>query len=214
MQLSFVGTLKVDASLSKVQHSHHLLQYFPRNPGVSWAVEAALWADLLTPDELQNSDCDRSLLEEASCPLRISPLSSEDKTSYREMICQPCCVAAGRLEYTQRGLGIWLAHAAFPPPLLSLDLHSWHKLLLQYHLSSSTEFDKNSWVFCIFTWLLMCRLLERNQHSSGREERARRISWEGPERCVKFICFSGLAGFLQLYHTPSKTWMKHSSKTT
>lgn len=159
---------------------------------VSWVVEAALWADLLTTDELQNSRLWQKPAWGGMLPSRISPLSSEDTVSYREMICQPCRVAAGRLEHTERGLGIWLAHAAFPPPLLSLDLHSWHKLLLQYHLSSSTEFDKNSWVFCIFMWLLMCRLLERNQHSSGREERARRISWEGPERCVKFICFSGL----------------------
>lgn len=77
-------------------------------------------------------------------------------------LCQPCCITAERTEYVEKSLGIWLAHAASPPPLPSLDLHSWHKLLLQCNLSSSTEFDKNSWVFCIFMCLVKCRLLERN----------------------------------------------------
>lgn len=69
----------------------------------------------------------------------------------------------------------------------SLDLHSWHKLLLQCNLSSSTELDNNSRVFHIFMCLLMRRILERNQHPSGREARARRICWEEPGRFARSL---------------------------
>lgn len=134
---------------------------------------------------------------ERHCPLWINEL------------CQPCCITAERTEYVEKSLGIWLAHAASPPPLPSLDLHSWHKLLLQCNLSSSTEFDKNSWVFCIFMCLVKCRLLERNQHPSGRKAGARWIRCEEPERFVRSLPSLPWLAFRSLI----KIWIKQEWNT-
>lgn len=185
----------MDASISKVQHSCHSLRYFLRNPRVS-LTEYLKNKNLVLPGSrpVHTRWTAKGILRSRQNPARggtlpsmISALNWKDIVSYGEMSCQPCCIAAERPKYIEKGSGIWLAHAAFPPPLLSLDLHSWHKLLLQCNLSSSTKFDKNSWVFCIFMCPVMCCLLERNQHPSWREVRARRICWEEPKRFTRSL---------------------------
>lgn len=143
------------------------------------------WTARRIPGPLQKPGRGGTLPHDTSSKLEVHcPLWSNE-------LCQPCCGAADWTEYIEKSLGIWLAHAAFSPPLPSLDLHSWHKLLLQCNLSSSTEFDKNSWVFCIFMCLVMCRLLERNQHLSRREVGARWICCKQPEKLL-LLCLGYL----------------------
>lgn len=140
-------------------------------------------------------------------PSMIAALNQEHCPLWSNELCQPCHAVAERTGYIEKSLGTWLAHAASPPPLPSPDLHSWHKLLLQCNLCSSTEFDKNSWVFCIFMCLEMCRLLERNQHPSGREAGARGICCKEPER------FGKSPPSLPWLSFCSFTKMKHPTKT-